>query len=136
MPKNTQVKERESFMLEGHLSELTWEPKSEEQVRKDLFKGSDPDKMVDSFEQQLGLDIKNTTPRNQIYKCVFLSPCTSEEDQLLLQKFYNNTDQYVVAHRSDNWTQQGTLKIFLEYYEDLDIKQAKELTEAPTSTNL
>ena len=124
--KNKEIKNRENFMLSGKLSELAWEPKSEEQITKDLFKGSDPDKMIDAFEKQQGISVKDTEVRNTVYKCIDLSPCTNEDDKALLEKFYNNPAQYQIAHRSDNWTQRGELKIFLEYYEDVDIRIAKE----------
>ena len=129
--KNSEIKKREEFMLGGTLSELEWEPRSEEQISRDLFKGLDPDKMIDAFEKQKGITIKDVTPRKEIYKCVFLSPCTDDDDQLLLQKFYNNPEQYRVINRSDNWTARGELKIFLEYFENLEARENRE--QQPTT---
>jgi hypothetical protein len=126
--KNREVAKREEFMLAGKLSELDWEPKSEEQISQALFRGTDPDKMVDAFEKQLGLDIKDNTPKNQVYKCVDLRPF-NDEDRELLQKFYNNPAQYQLIKRTDNWTPKGDLIIFLEYIEDLDVKADKEQSE-------
>lgn len=119
-------------MLAGTLSEISWEPKSEEQISKELFKYSDPEKMMDAFEKQLGIDVKETTPRKQAYKCVFLSPCSDDDDRLLLQKFYNTPEQYQVINRSDNWTPKGELKIFLEYFENLDARK-EEQEQLPTN---
>jgi hypothetical protein len=127
---NKQAKDRESFMLEGKLSELDWIPKSEEQISKDLFQGSDPEKVMDAFEEQLGLTVKETAPKKQVYKCMDLRPF-DDEDRLLLQKFYNNPEQYEVIRRSENWTQRGELIIFLEYFENLDVKLDKEREENP-----
>jgi hypothetical protein len=124
--KNSDIKRREDFMLSGELSELDWVPKTEEQISKDLFKFSDPDKMIDAFEKQLGIKVANTEIKNQIYKCVALSPSTEDEDRLLLQKFYNSPEQYQVINRSDNWTNRGELKIFLEYFENLDVRNDKD----------
>jgi hypothetical protein len=116
----------ESFMLKGNLSDIAWAPRSEEEVRKDLFKGTDPEKIIDAYEEQLGLKIKEEPKANTLYKSVFLSPCTIDQDQELLSKFYNNPDQYQVLNRSDYWTPRGELKIFLEYMENLDVKKEKE----------
>jgi hypothetical protein len=123
---NTEIKKREDFMLSGSLSEMAWEPRTEAQISRDLFKGTDPEKIVDAFESQTGLLVKNIIPTNQVYKNVFLSPCTDEEDAQLLCKFYNNPEQYQVINRSDNWTPRGELKIFLEYFENLDVRINKE----------
>lgn len=108
-------------MLTGSLSEIDWKPRTEEEVVKDLFKGTDPEKIVDAFEAQLGLK-KHTVPeeKTQVYKCVFLKPCADDEDRALLQDFYNNTKRYQVINRNDNWTQRGDLVIFLEYFENLE----------------
>lgn len=122
---NRQTKNREEFMLAGKLSELDWVPKTEEEISKDLFKGTDPEKIIDAFEEQIGLNVKDTTPKNQVYKCMDLRPF-DDEDRMLLQKFYNNPEQYQIIRRSENWTQRGELVIFLEYFEDLDSKLQKE----------
>ena len=127
---NRELKKREDFMLGGKLSELDWVPKSEEQVSKDLFKGGDPEKMIDAFEKQMGISVKETTPKNQVYKCMDIRPF-DEEDRLVLQKFYNNPEQYQIIRRSENWTPRGDLIIFLEYYEDLDVKLDKEKQTNP-----
>jgi hypothetical protein len=125
MSNTRELKKRENFMLSGKLSELDWVPKSEEEIRKDLFKGSDPEKMMDAFERQMGISVKNTEPTNQVYKCVDLRPF-DDGDRELLQKFYNTPEQYQVIRRSDNWTPKGELIIFLEYFENLDVKLDKE----------
>ena len=122
---NREIKNRENLMLYGKLSELDWTPKSEEQISKDLFKGSDPDKMIDAFEESIGITVKDHSPQNQVYKCVDLRPF-DDEDRKLLQDFYNNPEQYQVIRRSDNWTQRGDLVIFLEYFENIDVKLDKE----------
>ena len=127
MSKQHTIKQREDFMLKGNLTNLEWEPKDEAQITKDLFKGTDPEKLMDAYEEQLGLKQKNTTPSSAVYKCVALSPCTSDEDAALLQKFYNTPEQYSVLNRSDFWTARGELKIFLEYTENLDVRKQKEL---------
>ena len=113
-------------MLRGNLSELEWQPRTEEQVRAELFKGKDPEKIVDAYEVQLGLKPKEIEKKNLLYKNVFLSPCTNDEDGELLAKFYNNPEQYHLLNRSDYWTPRGELKIFLEYHEDMDVKRRKE----------
>jgi len=120
-----EIKKREDFMLGGKLSELEWAPKTEAQVSKDLFKGTDPDALIDAFEKQMGLEVKNTDPKNQVYKCMDLRPF-NDEDRILLQKFYNTPDQYQIIRRAENWTPKGDLIIFLEYYEDMDVKLEKE----------
>ena len=125
--KKADLKNRENFMLTGSLSELDWKPRTEAEVVKDLFKGSNPEQLVDAFETQLGLKKhKVEEEKTQVYKCVFLKPCADDEDRVLLQDFYNNTKRYQVINRSDNWTQRGDLVIFLEYFENLD-----ERTEQP-----
>ena len=126
--KNADIKKREDFMLGGRLSELEWEPKTEEQISRDLFKGEDPNKIVDAFEKQMGISVKEQKPVSQVYKNVFLSPGTDESDAALLCDFYNNPEQYHVINRSDNWTNRGELKIFLEYFENLDARKDKEPT--------
>jgi|GEM_PF-6850261 len=125
MSKKSTVKDREAFVLGGKLSELDWEPKTEAQISKDLFKGTDPEKMVDSFEEQLGLKHKKFDLPKQVYKCMPLKPF-DDEDRTLLQKFYNNPEQYQVIHRSDNWNMKGELTIFLEYFENMDFKEKQE----------
>ena len=122
---NKQAKNREEFMLSGKLSELDWVPKTEEQISKDLFQGTDPDKIIDAFEEQMGFPVKETAVKSQVYKCMDLRPF-DDEDRMLLQKFYNNPDQYQIIRRSENWTPRGDLIIFLEYFEDLEVKLAKE----------
>jgi len=119
-------KDREDFMLKGTLSELDWEPKTEEQIRVELFKGTDPDKMMDAYEEQMGIKPKTVAKQNLVYKFVYLSPCSNDEDGALLQKFYNNPDQYIVLNRADYWTPKGEIKIFIEYHEDLDVRKKKE----------
>lgn len=121
MNTNADIKKREDFMLGGRLSEIAWEPKTEEQISRDLFKGIDPNKVVDAFESQMGITVKSPKPTKQVYKNVFLNP-TDETDAELLCKFYNNPEQYQVINRSDNWTARGDLKIFLEYFENLDVR--------------
>ena len=130
MPNNRVAKNREDFMLKGKLSELDWVPKSEEQFSRDLFSGTDPEKIMDSFEEQMGITVKETAPNNQVYKCMDLRPF-DDEDRALLQKFYNTPDQYQIIRRSDNWTQKGDLVIFLEYFENLDVKLEKEQEKQP-----
>ena len=125
MSNNREIKKREDFMLGGKLSELEWVPKTEAQISKDLFKGSNPEDIMDAFEKQMGLVVKDTTPKNQVYKCMDLRPF-NDEDRLLLQKFYNTPDQYQIIRRAENWTPRGELIIFLEYYEDMDVKLDKE----------
>lgn len=117
-------------MLKGKLSELDWVPKSEEQISRDLFSGTDPEKIMDSFEEQMGITVKETAPTTQVYKCMDLRPF-DDEDRALLQKFYNTPDQYQIIRRSDNWTQKGDLVIFLEYFENLDVKLEKEQEKQP-----
>jgi len=126
MSKVKEIKDRENFMLGGKLSELDWEPKTEEQVSQELFKGLDPDKIVDAFEEQTGLKTKTVEIPNQIYKFVYLSPCTDEDDGELLKKLYNNPKQYQICQRQDNWTPRGELKIFIEYLENIDVRLEKE----------
>lgn len=124
--------EREDFMLKGNLSELEWTPRTEDQISQDLFKGTNPDKLIDAYEEQLGLKNKPQEKANTAYKCVFLSPCSEPADADLLQKFYNCPDQYQVMNRSDYWTPRGELKIFLEYQENLDVKKKKDQMAANT----
>jgi hypothetical protein len=127
MPKkNIEIKNREDFMLQGTLSEVPWEPKSEEQIQKDLFKSSDPDKILDAFETQLGIKSNNVPIPNEIYKCIFLKPCSDDEHAQLLQDLYNNSRRYRVLNRSDNWTHKGDLVMFVEYVENLDVKAELE----------
>ena len=61
MSNNKEIKDRENLMLSGHLSEIPWEPKSEQDVQRDLFKGSDPNKIIDAFERQNGISIPNNS---------------------------------------------------------------------------
>lgn len=130
MPKTREDNAREDFMLQGHSSELSWSPRSEEEINKNLFGGSDPDKMMDAYEEQLGIKVKAVAKKNTMYKHVYLSPCSGSDepnnDAVLLNQFYNNPDQYQVISRSDNWTPKGELKIFIEYLEDMDIRAEKE----------
>ena len=114
-------------MLGGKLSELAWEPKTEEQISRDLFKGTDPEKIVDAFEEQMGLKVRNIEAPKQVYKCVHLRPF-DDEDRDLLQKFYNSPERFHVVHRSDNWNMKGELTIFLEYFENMDVKQKEDKT--------
>ena len=114
-------RDNEDFMLGGNLSEIPWKARTEKQITRDLFKNVNPDDLIDAYEKQLGISTKDKTPtKTQLYKCVFLSPCTSDEDRVLLQKFYNSPEKYQVLNRNDNWTPRGELNIFLEYLEYLD----------------
>jgi hypothetical protein len=122
--KAKDIKQRENFMLTGSLSELEWKPRTEAEVVRDLFKGTDPEKMIDAYETQLGIRQHQVAEeKTQVYKCVFLKPCADDEDRTLLQEFYNNTKRYQVINRNDNWTQRGDLVIFLEYFENMDERE-------------
>lgn len=117
-------------MLKGNLSELTWTPRTEEQIEKDLFQGKNPETMIDAYEEQLGIKAREVPKRNLLYKSVSLSPCNNDADAGLLAQFYNSPEQYVLLNRSDYWTHNGQLKIFLEYQEDMDVKRKKDEAQA------
>ena len=121
--------EREDFMLKGNLSELDWKPRSDEEISAELFKGQDPEKMIDAYEEQLGIKAKEAPKLNLRYKNVYLSPCTNDEDAQLLVDFYNNPEQYHLLNRGEYWTPRGELKIFLEYQEDMDVRRKNESTD-------
>ena len=129
----SKAKAAEDFVLKGTISELDWKERDEEQITKELFKGSDPDKMIDAYEEQLGIKTHEPTKKNTRYKHVMLSPSTNEDDDVLLDKFFNSPDQYQVLNRADYWTNRGELKIFIEYLEDMDVRREKEARENSTT---
>jgi hypothetical protein len=125
--KNSEAKARENFMLDGKLSELVWTPKTEVEMSKQLFHGSNPEDMMDRFEAMQGITTKkdSVSKINNRYKCVFLRP-NNDEDRALQEQFYNNPERYQVVNRSDNWTHSGDLVIFLEYFENMDVRAEQE----------
>ena len=129
----SKAKAAEDFVLKGTISELDWKERDEEQITKELFQGSDPDKMIDAYEEQLGIKTHEPAKKNTRYKHVMLSPSTNEDDDVLLDKFFNSPDQYQVLNRADYWTNRGELKIFIEYLEDMDVRREKEARENSTT---
>ena len=130
---SNKLKEREDFIFSETLSELPLNPRTEEQVRKDLFKEFDPEKMVDSFENQLGIKVKTPELPKLRYKNIMLSPGTDEDDSALLNELMNDHELYQIVNRSHYWTPRGEFKLFIEYTENLDIKKEREKQKEKTN---
>ena len=122
-------RDRENFILQGSLSELEWAPKTEEQITKELFKGSNPEMMMDAYEEQLGIKKKTEVKKNTKYKHIVLN-LSDDEHGALLDQFYNNPEQFQLLNRADYWTHTGQVKVLIEYLEDLDVRARKEKEEA------
>lgn len=123
------LKDRESFVFNDSLSELPFEPRSEEEIRKSLFNGSDPEKLVDAYEEQLGIKVPSTpTPKIKVNN-VMLSPGVDDDDSVLLNQLYNDPELYQILEKSNYWTPRGEYKIFVIYTENLDVKEARAKKE-------
>ena len=129
------LKDRESFVFSDSLSELPFEPRSEEQIRKQLFHGSDPEKLVDAYEEQLGIRAPETPMPKMKVSNIMLSPGTDDDDSTLLNQLYNDTELYQVIEKSAYWTPRGEYKIFVIYSENLDVKEARLKKQEKVNTD-
>lgn len=123
------LKDRESFVFSDSLSELPFEPRSEEEVRKQLFHGQDPEKMVDAYEEQLGIRAPEAPMPKMKVSNIMLSPGTDEDDAALLNQLYNDVELYQILEKSPYWTPRGEYKIFVIYSENLDVKELRAKKE-------
>ncbi len=126
------VTDRTDFVF-SDISDLPLDPRSEEQVSKDLFKGFDPEKVVDAYEQQLGIKTIDMPIPNLRYKHIMLSPGTNDDDDELLDQLMNDAELYHITNRLNNWTPRGELKVFIEYTENLDVKKKRQEKEKQTN---
>lgn len=116
-------------MFNDSLSDLPFEPRTEEEIRSQLFHGSDPEKLVDAYEEQLGIKTASApTPRFKMNN-VMLSPGADDDDSVLLNQLYNDQELYQIVEKSNYWTPRGEYKIFVIYSENLDVKEARAKKE-------
>ena len=120
------LKDRDDFIFKETLSELPLEPKTEEDIKKQLFKGFDPDKVIDEYEAQLGVKAAPIPTPNIKYKHIMLSPAIDDNDSECLTKLMNDPELYQIINRDRYWTPRGELKIWIEYTENLDVKKQRE----------
>jgi hypothetical protein len=125
MKRNVQ-KEREDFMFAETLSELPLVPRTTEQITHELFKGSDPEKVIDAYEQQMGIKSNGPVRLNTRYRNIMLSPGVDEDEAKLLNDLYNDTELYQIVNRTAYWTPRGEIKLFMEYMENMDVKAERE----------
>jgi hypothetical protein len=124
------IKERESFVFQNALSDIPFEVRSEEEISKALFKGSDPEKMIDAWEAAHGIPVKETPLPKLKVKNVMLSPGVDDEDADALNKLYNDHELYQIIEKSANWTPRGEYKIFVIYTENQDVLEARAKLKA------
>ncbi|CAK0773804.1 hypothetical protein CCP3SC5AM1_880014 [Gammaproteobacteria bacterium] len=127
------LKDRKDFIFSETLSELPLVPKTEEQSRKDLFKGFDPEKIMDAYEEQLGIKVKAPDMPRLRYRHIMLSPGVEEDDSQLFDQLMNDNELYQIINRTSYWTPRGEFKLFLEYTENLDVKKDREKQKEKTN---
>ncbi|NBQ67426.1 MAG: hypothetical protein EBU46_00800 [Nitrosomonadaceae bacterium] len=139
MPKAPTTEQQ--FVFSQPLSDVNWEPPSsdEEAIKQKIFGGMDPDKMVDAYEQQLGIKTKpNAEAPKLLWKTIMLSPGTDNEDSEHYCNLMNDIELYPERRETSTWTQRGEYKIFVIYAEDQRVKEARMkkqqmAVEAPTT---
>lgn len=89
--------------------------REERNLANELYKRSSPEKTIDDFEKALGI-ARPKHKANLQYKNRVFSP-DDENDVTLLNELMNNP-KYSILYWKDNWTVNGTYKVFAIYAED------------------
>jgi hypothetical protein len=128
------LKNREQFSFKESLSEMALEPKTEAELHKAIFGVEDAEKyaerMVDSYEEQLGIKVKETPLPKLKVRHIMLSPGTDDDDSALLDGLYNDPELYQVLEKTAYWTQRGEYKLFIQYTENMDVRKSRERDKA------
>lgn len=115
----------EDFVINESVSDLPLKPKASRDLENELFSDKRITKVLDAYEETIG--IKNKLPKktNIVYKNILLSPGYDEEDKALFNELLNDIDLYRIVKMTDNWTARGDYRVFIVYTEDLDVKQQR-----------
>lgn len=129
----------EQFAFADTIKDLELKPSltDETAVRKELFgENFDPEKMVDEFEQQLG--IKKPQEANigkVLFKTIMLTPGDDDDDSKLLFQLMNDKELFPHLKEDHYWTARGEYKMFVIYGEDQDVKQRRDHERATQKEN-
>lgn len=122
----------EQFAFSDTLKDVEWKPRgTEEETRRELFgENFDPEKVIDKYEETVGIKSPNEKKFNVLYKSVMLSPGDDEDDRQLLFDLMNDKELYPHLKEESNWTPRGEYKMFIIYAEDQDVKKKRQAEAA------
>jgi hypothetical protein len=74
----------------------------------------DPEKEIDAFETSRGILKKpKATMADYTFNNIVLDPEEQRDNDMLTQLL--NSDKYVITYYKDNWTAQGSYRVFIIY---------------------
>ena len=127
------LKEREDFIFNPTLSDIALDPKSDDDLSKEIFKTFKQEDIIDAYEKSMGIKQRTYDIPKTRYKHIMLSPGTSEDDSELLDQLKNDPELFQIIGEKSTWTVRGEYKIFIEYLENLDVKKAREAAKKDKS---
>ena len=121
----------EQFAFADTIKDLELKPSltDESEVRKELFgEHFDPEKMIDQFEQQLGIKRPSDSKIGKVlFKSIMLTPGEDNDDNKLLFSLMNDKELYPHLKEDHYWTPRGEYKMFVIYGEDQDVKERRAM---------
>lgn len=95
--------------------------KDERSLVDELYKKNWQQKTVDAFEERTGIaPSKGTAKQTLNYKNRVFEPSFDKDQQLLNELM--NSPKYKIIYLKDNWTPDGSYKLFIIYAEILEEK--------------
>lgn len=94
------------------------------ELKKEILNKFDPEQVVDSFEQSVGIKKKQDTALNKRIK-PYLFNLKNQKDEENLEKLMNDP-KYRITYWKDSFNQFGDFVVFCVYEENLDMKSKEE----------